>query len=67
MMNHYKNTIEPVHLEQSYQDEWVKMVAAQFAQSGDQENAARQLGQVQNPTAIIDRLQQESHGIAGIF
>ncbi len=55
---------EPVHLERSYQDEWVKMVAAQFAQTNDRVNAGRQLAMVGDAVSIIDRLISENAGDA---
>lgn len=55
---------DPRYLDQSYQDEWVKMLADRYAAAPDpaavEGNIVNLLADVDDPTGIIERLQQEN-------
>ncbi|GAB4575056.1 MAG: hypothetical protein Kow0077_24670 [Anaerolineae bacterium] len=53
---------EPVHLHQSFKEEWVKLVADQYSLFGQQgrDHAADLLNRVGNAQAIIDKLVSEN-------
>ncbi len=53
---------EPVHLDDSYKAEWVKMVADQYAWTADRTQAERLLALVGDAVGIIDRLTTENAG-----
>ena len=52
----------PVNLSDSFQDEWIKMVAAQYAVTQDSAYVEQMLGQVGDPLPIIDRLMAQNAG-----
>ena len=51
---------EPVHLHPSYQVEWVKLVADQYARTGDEAQAGRLLASVGDAVSLIDSVRSEA-------
>jgi hypothetical protein len=51
---------EPVHLHPSYQIEWVKLVADQYARTGDDAQAGRLLASVGDAVSLIDTIRAQA-------
>jgi hypothetical protein len=51
---------EPVHLEQGYKDQWIKMTAVEYAESGDAEEAGRKIVDGGVTPAMIEALMVEN-------
>jgi len=51
---------EPIHLHPSYQIEWVKAAADQYARAGDDNQAGRMLASVGDAVTIIDNIRTQA-------
>ncbi len=51
---------EPVHLEQGFKDQWIKMTAVEFAASGDAAEAQRKIVEAGVTPSMISRLMSEN-------
>ncbi len=57
---------EPVHLDESYKVEWIKMVADQYTRTGDRDHAGQMLLLVGDAVSLIDRLIEENASDAAL-